>query len=119
MKAVSHLMVMLTTLILMLFGASGVGVEHCACSGRVSLVMPISKACCAGNAPCMTLQVAQLSAAEMPVVAVSLDAPQVAALPCLLWGVPVAVDRVGDMCGKSLAEGAPPGWARPSMVMRT
>ena len=52
-------------LILLVFGAGGVGVLKCECSGKTSLLTPIERGCCPMDSDCMSVTVVQLSAGEL------------------------------------------------------
>lgn len=65
MRTLSHIMVTLSTLVLLLFGSGGIGWQRCACSGRVSLVTPAHQGCCKSGSKCMTVTIKHLSAADL------------------------------------------------------
>lgn len=65
MKRLSHIMVTLSTLVLLLFGSGGIGWQRCACTGRVSLVLPATHSCCKSGSKCMTVTVKHLSDATL------------------------------------------------------
>lgn len=65
MRLFSNIIITITTLILLVFGAGGVGVLKCACSGKTSLLMPLEQSCCPVNSDCMSVTVVQLSAGEL------------------------------------------------------
>ena len=52
MKVFANISVTFTTLILLLFGASGIGVERCICTGKTTLVLPGAQDFCAGEDDC-------------------------------------------------------------------
>ena len=71
-------MVTCSVLVLVLFGAGGIGWQRCSCTGHVSLVSPSGDGCC-NSSSCMTVKVLHVSTAELqqdvqPVVC--------AAVPC-------------------------------------
>lgn len=65
MKWFSNIIITLTVLILLVFGAGGVGVSKCACSGKISLLTPLEQGCCPVESDCMTITVVQLSVGEL------------------------------------------------------
>ena len=65
MRLFSNIIITITTLILLVFGAGGVGVLKCACSGKTSLLMPLEQSCCPVNSDCMSVTVVQLSVGEL------------------------------------------------------
>lgn len=65
MKTVSHIMIALSTLILLLFGSGGIGWQRCACTGKVSLVLPTQHDCCKRGSKCMTVTITHLSTADL------------------------------------------------------
>ena len=83
MRLVSNIAITLTTLILLVFGAGGIGVTKCACTGKTSLVIPLEQGCCPVDSDCMSVTVVQLSASEFQQ---SVDVPQ--PQPMLLAATP-------------------------------
>ena len=71
-------------LTMILLGTSGVSVEKCSCTGKVSLVLPTDGDCCPGEGGCMTVKSMQLSD-YMPTATASLDLP---VLPMLFAVIP-------------------------------
>lgn len=63
-KNLSCIMVTCSVLMLLLFGAGGIGWQKCSCTGHVSLVSPSCDSCCKGSS-CMTVKVLHVSAAEL------------------------------------------------------
>ena len=61
-------------LTLMLMWITGVSVEKCSCTGRVSLALATDRGCCPDSGSCMTMKSMQLSDYE-PVSAASLHVP--------------------------------------------
>ncbi len=113
MKKLSHMMVSLSVLLLLVFGAGGIGWQRCSCSGRVSLLSIEDNGCCARGSSCMVVTVSQVSTAE-----VSQPAPQVGAdvmdyaVVCYEWPTVrqqlVAADAACLRCDGN--RGGPPGW---------
>ena len=65
MKTISHLMVTLSTLMLLLFGSGGIAWQRCSCTDKVSMVLPAQKGCCTGGSSCMKVTIEQLSTANL------------------------------------------------------
>lgn len=63
-KNLSGIMVTCSVLMLLLFGAGGIGWQTCSCTGHVSLVSPSGDSCCNGSS-CMTVKVLHVSTAEL------------------------------------------------------
>ena len=106
-------MVSLSVLLLLVFGAGGMGWQRCSCSGRVSLLSIADSGCCARGSSCMVVTVSPVSTAD-----VSQPAPQVGAdvmdfaILCFEWptvqGRPVVT---GSACAlRDGSRGSPPGW---------
>ncbi len=73
MKSVSSIIISATTLILLIFGAGGIGYSKCSCSGKTSLLIPLDDDCCPSESGCMSITVMHFSASEMQD---NLDTPQ-------------------------------------------
>lgn len=58
----------------MLLGTTGVSVEKCSCTGKVSLVLVTDNSCCPDESNCMTVKFMQLSD-YVPTMASVLDIP--------------------------------------------
>ena len=113
MKWLSHIMVSLSVLLLLLFGAGGMGWQRCSCSGRVSLLSLADGSCCPRGGSCMVVTVSPISAADfsqptphvdatvMDVAVVSSIWPSVQLLPSERVSTPVQCE-----CNRS----GPPGW---------
>ena len=112
-KGLSHIMVSLSVLLLLVFGAGGMGWQRCSCSGRVSLLSIADRGCCARGSSCMVVTVSPVSTAD-----VSQPAPQVGAsvmdfaVACQVWPTmqqqPVVA---GVACAlRDGSRGSPPGW---------
>ena len=106
-------MVSLSVLLLLVFGAGGMGWQRCSCSGRVSLLSIADGGCCARGSSCMVVTVSPVSTAD-----VSQTVPQVGAavmdfaVVCYEWPT-VQQQRVpaGVACvGRDGNRGGPPGW---------
>ena len=74
MKRAVNIFLSTVMLILMLFGASGVSVEKCSCTGRIMLTIPTDAGCCPGENGCMTLKTIHLSD-YVPSVTAHVDMP--------------------------------------------
>ena len=84
MRRATNIFLSVIMLTMMLLGTSGVSVEKCSCTGKVSLVLPMEGGCCPGEGGCMTLKSMQLSD-YMPTVTASLDLP---VMPMLFAVIP-------------------------------
>lgn len=73
MRRLANISVTFTTLILLLFGASGITVAKCACSGKAKVPVMEDVGCCPSERGCMEITSIHLSASDLPV---HLDAPQ-------------------------------------------
>ncbi|MBR1834251.1 MAG: hypothetical protein IJ785_01900 [Bacteroidales bacterium] len=120
MRSLSAIMVACAALMLLLFGAGGIGVQRCSCTGHVSFVSSTGGGCCKSS-KCMTVKVAQVSAAEMQQ---SLPDMGGVVLPCVCvacWadGLPMALWPYanGSLVAPAACTG-PPGAGGHSMVMR-
>ena len=113
MKRLSHIMVSLSVLLLLVFGAGGIGWQRCSCSGRVSLLSIEDSGCCARGSSCMVVTVSPVSTAD-----VSQPAPQVGAdvmgyaVVCYEWPtVQQQPTPAGAACMRRDGNcGGPPGW---------
>lgn len=74
MKRATNILVSAMMLTMILLGATGVSVEKCSCTGKISLVLPTETDCCPDEGDCMTVKSMQLSD-YMPTMAASLDLP--------------------------------------------
>lgn len=106
-------MVSLSVLLLLVFGAGGMGWQRCSCSGRVSLLGIADGGCCARGSSCMVVTVSPVSTAD-----VSQTVPQVGAdvmdfaVVCYEWPT-VQQQRVPAGAANVLCDGnrgGPPGW---------
>ena len=106
-------MVSLSVLLLLVFGAGGIGWQRCSCSGRVSLLSIADNGCCNRGNSCMVVTVSSVATADM-----SQPAPQVGAavmdyaVACYEWPT-VQQQRVpvGAACMRRGGNsGGPPGW---------
>ena len=112
-KRLSHIMVSLSVLLLLVFGASGIGWQRCSCSGRVSLLSIADSGCCARGSSCMVVTVSPVSTAD-----VSQPAPQVGAsvmdyaIVCQVWPTMQQQPVVAcvDCALRDGSRGSPPGW---------
>ena len=108
MKHATNIFLSVIMLTMILLGTSGVSVEKCSCTGKVSLVLPTDGDCCPGEGGCMTVKSMQLSD-YMPTATASLDLP---VLPMLFAVIPPAAqENNGDYSGYSYYrfDVAPPG----------
>lgn len=103
-------------LTMMLLGVTGVSVEKCSCTGRVTLAIPVDDGCCSGEGDCMMVKSMQLSD-YVPTAMVSLDVP---VQPVLFTVIPPQVPVLATSVGKGLASHslkAPPGELSTSVVV--
>jgi len=90
-------------------GTSGVSVEKCSCTGKVSLTLPMDDGCCPGEGGCMTVKSMQLSD-YMPTTAVNLDLPVMPMLfPVFPPVVPTFLNGYSTLCPYIHCAEAPPG----------
>ena len=83
-KNLSCIMVTCSVLMLLLFGAGGIGWQKCSCTGHVSLVSPSGDSCCKGSS-CMTVKVLHVSTAELQQDVQLVDC---AVVPCaVVWSM--------------------------------
>lgn len=118
MKHLAHIFIGLTTLILLFFGAGGVGLVKCACSGKVSVMLPNDENCCRTESDCMSVRFVQLSDSE---VAATLQLPVEAPQPLLLdihSPLHCPLPAVQTFRTVASADPPPPSGVRCSMVMR-
>ena len=67
MKHLSGIIIILfTTLLLLAFGAGGLGLTKCACSGRTTLLTLDENGCCPGEGGCMTVTVVSMPDSDVP-----------------------------------------------------
>lgn len=88
-KNLSCIMVTCSVLMLLLFGAGGIGWQKCSCTGHVSLVSPSGDSCCKGSS-CMTVKVLHVSAAELQ--------QNVQLVDCVVVPCAVAWSMVDSVC---------------------
>lgn len=103
---------------MILLGTSGVSVEKCSCTGKISLALPTGDDCCPGEGNCMTIKSMQLSD-YMPTMTASVDLP---VLPVLFSVFPPVVPTFySDYSGyshNSSAQAPPGGLAQTIDVLR-
>ena len=116
MKRICNILTTVTVLVLLTFGGSGIGVVQCACSGKVSLLMPDSHGCCPTEGDCMTVTTLQVSASHLA-DGVDVPATMSVALPGFDHPTPSCKELRPVAVATCLATVAPPGISR-SMVMR-
>ena len=116
MKRICNIFTTVTVLVLLTFGGSGIGVVQCACSGKVSCLLPDSHGCCPSEGDCMTVTTLQVSASHL---ADGVDVPRTmpVALPDFDQTAPSCREMRPVAVATCLATVAPPGVSR-SMVMR-
>lgn len=125
MKHLAHIAIALTTLIVTLFGAGGVGLMTCACSGETTLVVPMDDGCCGADTSCMTVRVVQLSEGEtVTTLLAPLSAHESEVGSWQLAALPAFHPLLSALHSPRCVQGAPlstlhsPPPSRLSMVMR-
>lgn len=118
MKHLAHIAVAVTTLIVMLFGAGGVGLMTCACSGDTSLILPLDEGCCGSDRSCMSVTIVRMANSQ---VAATLEVPADQIVGELarqhdLGGLVLELPADAPCASLPLFHSPPPG--RLSMVMR-
>ena len=66
MKQLSSIIISVTTLVLLVFGAGGLGLTKCACSGRTALLTLDDRGCCPGEGGCKTVTVVSMPDSDVP-----------------------------------------------------
>ena len=109
MRRATNIFLSVIMLTMMLLGTTGVSVEKCSCTGKVSLVLPMENGCCPDEGGCMTLKSMQLSD-YMPTMTASLDLP---VMPMLFAVIPptapVALSGHNTLCPYNHCSETPPG----------
>lgn len=114
MKRAVNIFCSVILLTMILLGTSGVSVEKCSCTGKISLVLPMEDDCCPGEGGCMTLKSMHLSD-YVPTAMVSLDMP---VQPVLYTVFPLVVptnDSDCSSCSHYRFDQAPPGGLAQTM----
>ncbi|MBO7101866.1 MAG: hypothetical protein J6V98_07610 [Bacteroidales bacterium] len=117
MKRSTNIFLSAIMLMMILLGTSGVSVEKCSCTGKISLALPTDGDCCPDEGGCMTVKYMQLSD-YMPT---TIDGGKtIDTFPVLCLPIPSF-----NLCGHSLLRPtihrveAPPGnWAQTVTVLR-
>ena len=109
MKRATNIVFSAILLTMILLGISGVSVEKCSCTGKVSLVLPMDEGCCPGEGDCMTVKSMQLSD-YMPTTAANLDMPVMPMLFAVFPSVvPAFLNGHSTLCPYVHCAEAPPG----------
>lgn len=109
MKRATNIVFSAILLTMILLGTSGVSVEKCSCTGKVSLVLPMDDGCCPGEGGCMTVKSMELSD-YMPTTAASLDMPmQPVLFPVFPSEVPAFLNGHSTLCPYIHCTEDPPG----------
>ena len=74
MKRTTNIFFSVIMLTMILLGTSGVSLEKCSCTGKISLALPTDGTCCPDEGGCMTVKSMQLSD-YVPTMTASLDLP--------------------------------------------
>ena len=112
-KGLSHIMVSLSVLLLLVFGAGGMGWQRCSCSGRVSLLGIADSGCCARGSSCMVVTVSPVSTADLSQTVPQVDAAVMDyAVVCYEWPTMRQQPIVADAAcmQRDGNRGGPPGW---------
>lgn len=119
MKRATNIFLSFILLTVMLLGTSGVSVEKCSCTGKISLALPTDNGCCPGEGGCMTVKSMQLSD-YVPTMATSIDMPvQPMLFPVFPPEVPAFLSGHSALCPYIHCTEAPPGdLAQTVTVMR-
>ena len=100
-------------LTLMLMWITGVSVEKCSCTGRISLALATDRGCCSDEGSCMTLKSMQLSDYEPA----SSASPQVPVQPVMFTILcPALPDATATAWHPSVHLAATPPGPRPTTV---
>jgi hypothetical protein len=119
MKRATNIFFSVIMLTMILLGTSGVSLEKCSCTGKISLALPTDGTCCPDEGSCMTVKSMQLSD-YVPTMTASLDLP---VLPVLFAVIPptapVALSGHSTLCPYNRCSETPPGGlAQTVAVMR-
>lgn len=119
MKRATNIFLSVIMLTMMLLGTTGVSVEKCSCTGKISLALPLEGDCCPDEGGCMMVKSMQLSD-YVPTMTASLDLP---VLPVLFAVIPPTETSAsighGTPCPYSRCTETPPGGlAQTVTVMR-
>lgn len=115
MRHLAHGFVVLATLVLLTFGAGGVSVMKCACSGKATLLM-VGGDCCPAESGCMTVTTVHVSDSALTDHSDDLPSPPVAAVAAV-WQPVACVATTLHRC-ESPAQGWPPPRFTLSPVLR-
>ena len=118
MRRATNIFFSVIMLTMILLGTSGVSVEKCSCTGKISLVLPTDGDCCPDEGGCMTVKSMELSD-YMPTMTASVDLP---VMPVLFPVFPPVVPTFySDYSGYSdyrFAQAPPGGLAQTVDVLR-
>ena len=118
MKRATNIFLSVIMLTMILLGTSGVSLEKCSCTGKISLALPTDGTCCPDEGGCMTVKSMQLSD-YVPTMTASLDLP---VLPVLFAVIPPTAPTIdSDYSGYSYYSSAlapPGGLAQTVAVLR-
>ena len=108
MKRVANILLSSIVLILILFSVTGLSVEKCLCTGKVSLTLHAERSCCSDKNDCMTVRTMQLSD-YMPTATANLDLPHQPVLFVLFTHLAPVQTTLPQWQQESLFAEAPPG----------
>ena len=117
MKHATNIFLSAIMLLMMLLGTSGVSVEKCSCTGKISLALPTDSDCCPDEGGCMTVKYLQLS----DYLPTTIDGGNtVDASPVLCFPIPFFhLSGHSTLRPSLLCVEAPPGnWAQTVKVLR-
>ena len=116
MKRLANILTTVTVLVLLTFCGGGIGVVKCACSGKVSLLLPDRHGCCPTEGDCMTVTTLQVSDSHL---SDGVDMPRTMPITLPSFEIPVLSCKEIRSAAVTTypADIAPPGISQ-SMVMR-
>lgn len=105
-------------LTMILLGTSGVAIEKCSCTGKVSIALPMDDGCCPEESDCMTVKSMQLSD-YMPTMTANLDMPMMPVLFALFPTMaPTLAVPMGELLESHSAKTPPGALAHSVAVLR-
>ena len=116
MKRLENIVTAVTLLVLLTFCGGGIGLVKCACSGKVSFLLPDRHGCCPTEGGCMTVTTLQVSDSNL---SDGVDMPRTmpVALPAFEFPERSCKDIRSAAVATCPADMAPPGITH-SMVRR-
>ena len=118
MKRATNTLFSVIMLTMILLGTSGVSLEKCSCTGKISLVLPTGDDCCPDEGDCMTLKSMQLSD-YIPTMTAGLDIPVLPVLFTRFSDInPTLSHPMGELLESHCAKAPPEALAHTVTVMR-